>query len=277
MAKAVVQLAETASNPEDLLKDPGWWVEQKLDGHRVLVILGDGAVKATNRQGAAKCFPKRIAEQLLPLANVDMQLDGELVGNTFFVFDSPMAHFSERTRIENSTPLSTRRTFLEALFSERMADAWPEHPNVVLIDTHRTPAAKQRLFNAAQAGSREGVMFKKLDAPYRQGRQHSWLKHKFVKTCEVVVTELNRKGKVEAMSIGLYDQDGVLRPAGGCRVLPKFLGKVELGSVVEVRYLYGTSDFKLYQPVLLRIRDDKRPEECGQWQLQMTNKASLKI
>ena len=42
--------------------------------------------------------------------------------------------------------------------------------------------------------------------------------------------------------------------------------------VAEVRYLYATEDEQLYQPVFIRLRDDKDPLECLRSQLEKTRR-----
>jgi bifunctional non-homologous end joining protein LigD len=42
--------------------------------------------------------------------------------------------------------------------------------------------------------------------------------------------------------------------------------------VAEVRYLYATDDEQLYQPVFVRLRDDKPATECSRGQLEKTRR-----
>jgi hypothetical protein len=44
-----------------------------------------------------------------------------------------------------------------------------------------------------------------------------------------------------------------------------------------VRYLYASDDRRLYQPVLLRIRDDKYPTDCQLDQLVFTNRSVVEL
>jgi bifunctional non-homologous end joining protein LigD len=264
----VVQLAETADSATSYLEDPDWIVEQKLDGHRVLLVCEDAKVTAYNRKGDVKSFPVRLASAMSErLPNGRWVLDGELMGKQYWVFD--LLEVSKGSVTDQ--PWSARRELLD-----RFADLWQSSssdPNIKFTNWYEGADNKANLYNMCLENAKEGVMFKQRNAPYRKGRQRTWRKYKFVKTCEAIVTELNRKGKVEAMSLGLFDENGQLREAGGCRILPKFAGKISVGDIVEVRYLYSQPETKkLYQPVLLSIRDDKDPKECGQWQLQMTDK-----
>jgi len=42
--------------------------------------------------------------------------------------------------------------------------------------------------------------------------------------------------------------------------------------VAEVRYLYATADSQLFQPIFVRLRDDKKEKECVRGQLKSTNR-----
>lgn len=264
----IVQLAESAADPNSYIEDPAWIVEQKLDGHRVLLVSEDGKVTAYNRKGDVKAFPARLADSVGSILSTGRwRLDGELLGKQYWIFDILEVSKGSTT----DYPWSVRRNLLD-----RFAETWERaggDSNVRFTKWFDTTDDKRKMYEMCFDTGKEGVMFKQRGAPYRVGRQRTWRKYKFVKTCDAVVTELNRKGKVEAMSLGLFDENGQLREAGGCRILPKFAGRISVGDVVEVRYLYSQdATKKLYQPVLLAVRDDKDPKECGQWQLQMTNK-----
>lgn len=262
--KAAVQLAETATDSDRYLEDSAWAVEQKLDGHRVLVHC-NGKVVALNRKGEQKALglPRQVSSYFEQLKG-EWQFDGELVNGTFHAFDLLLTPHGDLKPM----PWTIRRQVLEQVFT--LWESQGLGPEIRITKAYMGTDAKRRLFEACQ--DREGVMFKKQDAPYRLGRQRTWLKYKFVKTCEAIVTELNRKGKAEAISLGLFDSHGQLHNAGGCRLLPRFAGRVAVGDVVEVRYLFSTDENKLYQPVLMHLRPDKVASECTQAQLVYTNR-----
>jgi bifunctional non-homologous end joining protein LigD len=284
MTKPVVQLATETNDPERYIKDPAWCVEQKFDGHRVLAVVSNNGVSHVqfyNRQGRPKSVPDQIVSGfrhvalMLRKTNWTVHFDGEVIGNKFYAFDIPVLidpSKGEGNALEGM-PFDKRRDLLERLHDLFGGEIC--RTTIILVPQATSEYDKRTIFEACQQGNREGVMFKRLDARYTADRSRDWLKYKFVKTADCVVTELNRNGKYEAMSLGLYDNEGKLQDAGGCRILPQFLGKISVDDVVEIRYLYGTSDNKPYQPVLVRLRPDKRPEECGQWQLQKTDKSPL--
>nr|MDJ0866139.1 non-homologous end-joining DNA ligase [Myxococcota bacterium] len=143
----------------------------------------------------------------------------------------------------------------------------------------------------------EGVVAKRADAPYRSGRSSHWQKVRARPTDDFVVVGWSapRGGRTGfgALHLARYDEPAarVLRYAGrvgsGFREddlrslrtrleplrrpdppcegpLPTARGHhwVEPSLVAEVQYAETTSDGLLRQPVFLRLRADKRPEEC---------------
>src|SRR5437867_2811837 len=140
----------------------------------------------------------------------------------------------------------------------------------------------------------EGIVAKKADAPYRAGRSPNWLKIRADRTDDFVVVGFTRpKGSRSgfgALDLGAY-QDGKLVYGGrvgsgftdaelkdvsaalerGIRPTPAFSGPVptdaghtwvEPALIAEVRYKEWTDEGLLRQPVFLRFRDDKKPEDC---------------
>jgi bifunctional non-homologous end joining protein LigD len=140
----------------------------------------------------------------------------------------------------------------------------------------------------------EGIVAKRADAPYKPGRSPSWLKLRSDRTDDFVIVgftaprgsrtglgalhvgafagkELSYAGRV---GTGLTDRElaelrarlGKLEvkdpPCAG--PVPRTRGNhwVRPEIVCEVRYKERTSDGLLRQPAFLRLREDKRPDEC---------------
>src|SRR6059036_3851936 len=140
----------------------------------------------------------------------------------------------------------------------------------------------------------EGIVAKKADSPYRAGRSPNWLKIRADRADDFVVVGFTRpKGSRSgfgALDLGAYE-NGKLVYAGragsgfttaqlkevsavlerSIRRTPAFSGQipqdgghtwVEPTLIAEVRYKEWTDEGLLRQPVFVRFRDDKRPEEC---------------
>ncbi|MFN7975811.1 MAG: DNA ligase D [Acidobacteriota bacterium] len=139
----------------------------------------------------------------------------------------------------------------------------------------------------------EGMVGKKADAPYQAGRSASWLKVRVDRTGDFVIVgtsppegarngfgalylavyegkELIYAGKVGS-GFGEKDLERVpklldpdRRKTPPCVGAPKERGAawVEPRYVCEVRYKEWVEGLHVRQPVFLRLRDDKAPEEC---------------
>jgi len=109
----------------------------------------------------------------------------------------------------------------------------------------------------------EGIVFKRLDAPWSPGRPASggdWLKLKFVEAASFIAGEANR-GK-RSVALFLVDDAGNRVPAGNVTIPPNH-AIPKPGSVVEVKYLYAHAQSgSVYQPVYLGPRDDIPADEC---------------
>lgn len=262
-------LARTAqpSRLQQLLNDDTWAIEQKIDGKRMLVQVADREARAFNRTAQEIECPEYIAADFdgKPF-EAEWLFDGEYLNNTYYVFDCIMAPVSDDW---HQATFGTRRDLLERLFGRiRMA-------NTVLVPQAQGLHMKTDLFKKIKDNRGEGVMFKNLNARYTAGvRSHDMLKWKFVETADVVVTETFREGKDQAISIGIY-HDGQLVDAGGCKIPTNLVGVLQPQDVIECKYLYGTKDHKLYQPVFLKVRDDKPAGDCTTEQLKYGNPAVL--
>lgn len=152
----------------------------------------------------------------------------------------------------------------------------------------------QALFDQVQRLGLEGVMAKRRDAPYRAGRSTLWLKLKIEHSGDFVVVGLSppegTRAGFGALHLAVWDGPRLLyagkvgsgfgeqellaaraslqadvRPTPPCQGgLPQERGSLwlEPRRVVEVRYKEWTRDGLLRQPVFVRFRDDKPPQEC---------------
>lgn len=134
------------------------------------------------------------------------------------------------------------------------------------------------LWNAAKKRGIEGVMAKRKDSRYVQGRSPSWIKIKFYKTTDCVILGYRSgKRKISSLRLGIYDH-GKLREIGNVgagfteAMLDELLARLDNKEVLvcEVRYLEFYKSLRA--PVFLRLRDDKTPQECTFDQLIATDR-----
>jgi ATP-dependent DNA ligase len=278
----------TLSDVESAIADSNVAMEQKVDGTRSLVVvrsnggdevrvqfLGRGGTALTH--AAAKVHFPTIAEVLIPNFTLEGEavLDGEILFDQgrYVIFDLPYLRIKDTEMVRPTDAYRTRRQFLGPLTGFM-------NPEVVSANrTEWTEEGKRALFESARLNGSEGVMLKDLDSPYEPGKRakHS-RKVKFVKTADVVVTGSTR-GRNEAgretgaFSFAAYDGTGSLKSLGSCSAIGK--PQVEVGDVIEVAYLYRALTGGLVQPRMLKVRTDKRPEDCTLDQFPLYSKEVL--
>ena len=284
-----------------LPRDGSWAYEMKWDGYRAIVEVHGGRVRAVSRRGlemTAK-YP-----ELAPLARAvpvdDVVLDGELVvldDDGHASFHAIQQHLRPATfmafdvlRLDGHDVMhQTWRERRDAL--ERLAlrgSAW-QTPAVVEDDADIA-------LQAADGLGMEGVVAKRVDAPYRPGQRTSaWQKYKVRPRQELVVGgwlsgEGRLSGTVGSLLVGYHARPGdgalvyagrvgsglsdELRDALATRLVaratspfvdtPRRLPSpvwVEPDVIAEVEFTEWTPDELLRQPVFLGLRADKDPAD----------------
>lgn len=250
-------ISETAA--ARVVGDPRWLMQEKFDGRRLILRKIGDYVEGINKLGLMVSVADTI-EAAARLVPGDFVLDGEAVGDRFHTFDllsRDATDLRERT-------YDDRYRALRAVIGDDDTGAAPISVAESWIDS--TDKAHQ--LGALRARNAEGVVFKRLDAPYTQGRPSSGgtqLKLKFVATASAVVTAINQQRSVRVSLL-----DGTTWLDVGAVTVPANQGVPQIGEVVEVRYLYATpGGGALYQPVLLGVRTDVEPSECVMAQLKL--------
>ena len=290
----------------------GWQYEPKWDGFRGVLENLDGELALWSRNGRPllRYFPElRALGDLLPARSA---LDGEvvIVRDGALDFDAmQMRLHPAESRIRRLSaeipaeyvvfdlliwdgdevwrrPLSERRVELE-----QRAAGFRLSPSAASVDVARDWLSR------FEALGLDGVVAKRLDAPYLPGSRDGVVKVKEHRTADCVVVGIRWKGSQEAIAtllLGLYRDDGGLDYVGTCavaaksrpevaaRVLPLLepasegrvsepnrwgSGELEEASVrpelvVEVRYDKVHGHRFRHGTKLIRWREDKDPGTC---------------
>jgi ATP-dependent DNA ligase len=263
----------------EAVSDPALVIEQKLDGTRGLVVLtrnriwwpGSGGRGALAHTAATQHLPKINAALATVFESVtDIEttivLDGEIMIHTgeYQVFDLVQVRVGDIDVIGPNDALEVRRTGLEVL-----ADFFtgPVH----LVHQAKSTVEKVTLLNRVIAGGGEGVMLKHIDSTYQPGVRTTQIrKAKLVKTADVVVTAVNRPDPTHGSAALAVPTPGGMVDVGACSLIGK--PPVQVGDVIEVAYLYWTGS-RLYQPRMMRVRDDKAAADCDLSQFPVYSRA----
>ncbi len=201
---------------------------------------------------------------------------------TYFAFDL----LGLEGRDLRALPLSRRK----ALLRRALAHAAPAVRYLDHVETHGA-----ELYREVTGRGLEGVVGKRADSPYQAGvRSRDWIKWRAVRSGDFVVVGYSdpRGGRQGLGALQLAEYEGprlVYRGAVGTGFSEALLERLRAAlepealprppcegpvprvrglhwvrptRVAEVRYQERTSEGLLRQPVFLRLRDDKAPEEC---------------
>jgi ATP-dependent DNA ligase len=252
--------AVTDKEAEALLRGDMWCAQEKYDGRRMLVRKSaDGALTAANRKGQSVACPEPLA-QALSGVKAPFTLDGELVGDRYWVFDL----LENRCGDLRLQPYSDRLASLEPLLG------WLPPCAVEIAPTVFGSSAKRAFAEGLRQANKEGVVFKDMGACWTEGKLASGgpaLKLKFWETCSCMVLRVNAGRRSVELGLGGRSVGSVTIPPNHDVPAP--------GQVVEVRYLYVAAvGGSLYQPVYLGVRDDIDPGECTEALQQLKYKAA---
>ena len=305
--KQAPQLATLVSTPP---AGPGWISEIKFDGYRMLCRKQDGQVALITRNGLDwTARVPSLARAVAALPARTAMLDGELLaldrqgrssfaalqealagGRTarlwFYAFD--LLH-RDGTDLR-PWPLRERKQALAELLAAT-PDGGP-----IRISEHLTSETARVRTEACKAGL-EGIVCKRLDAPYRAGRGPDWLKLKCEDRDEFVILGATppkgSRAHLGALLLGRYDEAGRLRFVGGvgtgfsaaalgllherlkplssktappglqnADAAPRVSRWVRPELMAEIRFAGFTNDGMLRHASFLGLREDKSADEA---------------
>lgn len=222
----------------------GWGHEIKLDGYRVQLHVHDGKATLLTRKGldwTHKFSPVAKAAESLP----DSVLDGEVVAlddhgtPSFAALQAALSEKNSSNLIfyafdllyqegEDLRPLALadRKSRLQALLESRKG-----REGLLIRYVEHFETSGDAVLASACKMSLEGIISKRLDAPYRSGRSDHWTKAKCRAGHEVVIGGwTSDAGQLRSLLVGV-NRDGRLVYTGrvgtgfsrekGKKVLPK--------------------------------------------------------
>jgi bifunctional non-homologous end joining protein LigD len=212
-----------------------WLHEIKLDGYRLLCRIDNSRVQFLTRQAQdwTASF-KALVDSAKKLPVRRALLDGEVValderGNSsfqrlqnslkggnrapliYFAFD--LLHLDGRDL--RCLPLLTRKKILRQLLDD--ASNGRQDTSAIRYSEHWIGRG-QALYDESCRRGLEGIIAKRVDAPYRSERSRDWLKIKCLKRQEFVIGGFSEpagsRSGLGALLLGVFDHQGDLRYAG---------------------------------------------------------------
>ena len=237
--------------------------------HNHLVIDGEAVVHAGNGLPSFARLQKR-GRLTRPSAIARATLEHPA---TLYAFD--LLHYADRS-LEGS-PLTRRKELLQIVLPA---------PGMIRYSDHIEQDGNA-MYEAAASLGLEGIVAKKKDSKYTSGRSDNWKKIRVEQTDDFVIMgyKARENGDIRSLAVGQYtngelvysgqvgsglDQamiNELLKAFAVLKVLKKESDTiwVEPELAAEVRYKEFTPAGQLRHPVILRLRDDKPPEERIRW------------
>ena len=303
----LVLILATLTDRRDFGED--WLLERKFDGERCIARKDGSEVRLESRtaKDLTGTYPE-VRAAVASQRNRKLMLDGEVVA-----FDRDQTSFTrlqQRLGVTNPSPVRLAESpvvfFVFDLLEldgddlrdrplierrARLTEAVVPSVGLQLSEAWRGDS-QQRFAQACRAGW-EGLIAKRAQAPYVQGRSRDWLKLKCVWEQEFVIggytDPAGSRTDFGALLVGDYE-DGRLRYAGkvgagytastlrdlaarlrglealaspfvDARQVPRGTHWTRPELVAQIGFAEWTNDGRLRQPRFLGLRDDKRPGE----------------
>jgi ATP-dependent DNA ligase len=300
---------QLALSRKTLPTEEGWAYEPKYDGFRALAFVDGERVYLQSRNGRplARYFPelrfpegRYVIDGELVITDSDGREEFDALQNRIHPAESRIRMLSVETPAVHrvfdvlvcdgakllARPFAERRDALERWIEER------DDPGSLEL----TPLAREAADAEPWLAGGEGVIAKRLDAPYLPGERKGMVKVKRLRTADCVIVGWRpgkEDGTVGSLILGLYD-DGKLRVVGhtsGLRAKEKRelrarLAPYETGErgsadpsrwahdrelewiglrpelVIEVTFDHVSADRIRHGAKIVRWREDKDPRDC---------------
>ena len=287
----------------DVPTGPGWLFEVKWDGYRAIAYVraGEARLRSRNDNDLTERFAAVAREVARAVKSPDCVLDGEVCA----LDEDGRPSFSAMQQGKPETPIVFEAFDLLELEGEPLVGLplAERHARLAALLDGRNRTVRlsevfedgEALYEAARAQHLEGIVAKRADSPYKQGkRTRDWLKIKTHGRQEFVIAgytkgQGRRSGRFGSLVLGVW-RGGELAYAGNCgtgftdrdiddllarlrpleqseppfRAVPA-MPKVRKSDIVwvrpelvcEVEFVEWTHDGRLRAPSFQGLRDDK--------------------
>ena len=291
--------------------DPEWIYETKWDGYRALCFISNGKQRLVSRNqiDMTAAFPELsgICETVTAKTAV---IDGEIVAlrpdglPSFQLLQGRLSTKNakgSRSRIGRIIYYAFDLVYYDGFNLKRCALVDRKdllnsilQPTAFVRYSDHIDEEGDKLYQIAAAAGLEGIVAKKRNSTYMEGRTKEWLKIKPERTACLIVCGYtdpqNSRQYIGGLIMGAYDGGDLLysgRAGSGfsgeglkdafemlqplrresspfaTEVPAKDISWVKPKLVAEVRYLERTNAGELRHPVFVRWRKDKKPQDCS--------------
>ena len=250
--KKEVHILPQLLNPVDdasvYINDDKYLAEEKFDGDRRMLDSSGTEIMGLNRKGQSVLLPVSIIKSV----NKNFTLDGEIIGDKLYCFDILSLDGEDTRQMKCIERVALRNSDL------KLGDS------IIVVKTAFTTTEKQALYEELIARNAEGIVFKLKNSVYSPGRPNSGgtqLKYKFWKSATFIVENFT-PGK---RSVGLQlidEEDNNKKVSVGRVTIPPNKDVPDIGTLIEVRYLYAYKGGRVYQPIYTGVRTDLYIEDA---------------
>lgn len=239
------------SDVERFINDDRYLAQEKYDGERRPVARRE-AVIGSNKNGFQTTLPAAVVDVLTALPQ-GTEIDAEQVGEVLYVFDVMMI----AGECQRDLACLERKRKVDVLVNRLGNPA-----NIVSIETAIGTEAKRALYARLRGQRKEGIVFKRIDASYGEGKNDDQIKIKFIESATLQVASIHPTKR--SITVQAFDDKGVAVQLGAVTI-PLNYSIPSLNALVEVEYLYCVKS--LVQPVYRGERTDQTLAACTTGQL----------
>ena len=224
---------------EALIEDDDWAFSEKMDGENRIIIVDAEGIRGVNRRGLLCSLRQEWTGEFMIPGDERIVFAGEDMGDHFAVFDLIESEMTEAT-----SNLVTRHKAATYLVG---TSDWTR-----IVPLATSSNEKRQLLAKVEAEGGEGIVAKRIHAPYTGGRSLDHLKFKFQESATFEVTLINDQRSV---GLGLYAADGSIEDLGNVTI-PANHDIPAVGDLVEVEYMMRYEGGALMQPKYKGARTD---------------------
>jgi bifunctional non-homologous end joining protein LigD len=273
-----LDISPTSTEPDRYTRNDSFGAQRKYDGVRLAVdYRSPSDFGGFNRKGEPVSIPEPVLAHLRKI-NTPMMLDGEWIAASgrYVAFDL-LSMFADDTR---TRPYSERYQLLTVALRTGSAPAFTANSGpdaaVIIAPLYLGTKEKTQALASEIATQGEGLVYKKLSAPYMPGRRGVNVKRKLWKSATVRICAKVKDDGKNSFAVEVQTAPGKWYNVGTV-TCTKSATLPMIGTFRECRYLYLGVGNRLYQPIDCGQRFDVDNSDCSFDQLKKKQSVELQV